>query len=74
MVGGSLDDPLRDGEPDVRIHADPGVVVADRHDRGAVLADERQDALQALFLAGHRVEQRLALVDGEPGLKRLDDR
>ena len=74
VVGGTLDDPLGDREPDVGIHADAGVVVADRHDRGAVLADERQDALEALLLAGHRVEQRLALVDGEPGLERLDDR
>ena len=74
VVGGALDDPLRDREPDIRVHADPGVVVADRDDRGAVLADERQDALEALLLAGHRVEQRLALVDGEPGLERLDDR
>ena len=38
------------------------------------LLDERQDALEALLLAGHRVDQRLALVDGEAGLERLDDR
>ncbi len=38
------------------------------------LRDQRQDALEALLLAGDRVEQRLALVDGEPGLERLDDR
>ena len=74
VVGGALHDPLGDREPDVGVHADPGVVVADRDDRRAVLADERQDALQALLLAGHRVEQRLALVDGEAGLERLDDR
>ena len=74
VVGGPLDDPLGDREPDVRVHADPGVVVADGDDRRAVLADERQDALEALLLAGHRVEQRLALVDREPGLERLDDR
>ena len=65
VVGRPLDDPLGDREPDVGVHADPGVVVADRDDRRAVLADERQDALEALLLAGHRVEQRLALVDGE---------
>ena len=74
VVGGPLDDPLGDREPDVRVLADAGVVVADRHDRGAVLADERQDALEALLLAGHRVDQRLALVDREPRLERLDDR
>ncbi len=74
VVGSPLDDPLGDREPDVRVHADPGVVVADGDDRGAVLADQRQDALEALLLTGHRVEQRLAPVDREPGLERLDDR
>ena len=54
--------------------ADAGVVVADRDDRRAVLADQRQDALEALLLAGHGVDQRLADVDREPGLERLDDR
>ena len=31
----------------------PGVVVADRDDRRAVLPDQRQDPLQPLLLAGH---------------------
>ena len=30
-------------------------------------------ALEPLVLAGHRVDERLALVGGEPGLERLDD-
>ena len=38
VVGGPLDDALGDREPDVGVLADPGVVVADRDDRGAVLA------------------------------------
>src|SRR5436309_1669779 len=63
VVGGPLDDPFGDREPDVGVHADPGVVVADRDDRGAVLADERQDALEALLFPGDRIEQGLALVD-----------
>ena len=46
----------------------------DRDDGRAVPADQRQDPLQALVLAGHGVHQRLALVDGEAGLERLDDR
>ena len=33
VVSGPLDDPLRDGEPDVGVLADPGLVVADRDDR-----------------------------------------
>ena len=74
VVGGALDDPLGDREPDVRVHRDAGLVVADRDDRAAVLLDQRQDALEALLLAGHAVEQGLALVDGETGLERLDDR
>ena len=74
VVGGALDDPLGHTEPDVRIHADAGLVVADRDDRAAVLLHERQDALEALVLAGHAVEQGLALVDGEARLERLDDR
>ena len=74
VVRGPLDDPLRDREPDVRVLEMPGLVVADRDDRRAVLPDQRQDALQALLLAGHGVDERLALVDGEPGLERLDDR
>ena len=74
MVRGPLDDPLGDREPNVRVHADPGVVVADRHDGSTVFPHQRQDALEPLLLAGHRVEQWLALVDGKPCLERLDDR
>jgi hypothetical protein len=74
MVGGPFDDPFGDGEADIGIHADARLVVADRHDRAAVLLDQRQDPLEPLLLAGHAVEQRLALVDREAGLERLDDR
>ena len=74
VVRGPLDDPLRDGEPDVRVLADAGLVVGDRDDRRAVLLHERQDALEPLLLAGHAVDERLALVDREAGLERLDDR
>ena len=42
-------------------------------DRGAVLLDERQHPLEPLVLAGDGVDERLALVDGEAGLERLDD-
>ena len=38
------------------------------------LRTERQRPLQPLLLAGHRVEQRLALVDRKAGFERLDDR
>jgi hypothetical protein len=48
--------------------------VADRDDRTAVLLDERQDTLEALFLTRDAVEERLALVGGESGFERLDDR
>ena len=36
--------------------------------------DERQHALHLLVLARDGVDERLALVDGETGLERLDDR
>ena len=74
VIGGALDDLLRDREADVRVLGDAGLVVGDRDDGGAVLLDQRQHGLQPLFLAGHRVDERLALVDGEPGLERRDDR
>ena len=48
VVEGAFDDPLRDTESDVGVLADPGLVVADRDDRGAVLPDQRQDPLEAL--------------------------
>jgi len=57
----------------VRIFGYPGLVVGNRDDRGTVLLDQRQYALQTLILAGHRIDQRLALVDGKPGLERGDD-
>ena len=38
------------------------------------LRDQRQDGLQPLVLGGDRVDQRLALVGGEPGVEHLDDR
>ena len=63
-----------DLEADVGVLADAGLVVGDGDDGGAVLADQGQDALEALVLARHRVDEGLALVDREAGLERLDDR
>ena len=73
VVGGALDDALGDREAHVRVFRDAGLVVADRDDGGAVLLDERQHRLEAFFLAGHGVHERLALVDAKPGLERRDD-
>jgi hypothetical protein len=56
------------------ILGNPGLVVRDRDHGGAVLLDQRQDRLEPLVLAGHRVDQGLTLVDCEPGLERRDDR
>ena len=56
-----------------RLHPDL-VVVREPDHRRAVPRDDRQDRLQPLVLAGHRVDERLALVRGEPRLERLDDR
>ncbi len=74
VVLGALDDLLGDLEAHVRVLGDAGLVVGDGHDRGAVLPDQRQHALEALVLAGDRVDQRLAAIDREPGLERGDDR
>ena len=74
MIRSAFHDAARHLEADVRVLGDAGVVVGDRDDRRAVLADERQDALDALLLAGHGVHERLADVDGEARLERLDDR
>src|SRR5712671_278527 len=73
MVHRPLDDFLRHREAHVRIFGYPGLVVRYRDYRGAVLLDERQHGFQTLILAGHRIDQRLALVDGKPGLERGDD-
>ena len=56
VVGGPLDDLLGDREADVGVLGDAGLVVGDRDDRGAVLLDQRQDPLEPLVLAGHRVD------------------
>ena len=74
VVGGRVHDLLGDPEPHVGILADPGLVVRDRDDRGAVLGDQREHRFDPFVLAGHRVDERLALVRGEPGFERGDDR
>ena len=65
---------LRDLEADVRILGNAGLVVRDRDDRGAVLLHERQHRFESLFLAGDRVDERLAPVDRETRGQRGDDR
>ena len=74
VVEGAFDDPLRDTESDVGVLADPRLVVADRHDRRAVLPDQWENPFEALVLAGDAVHERLAAIDREPRLERLDDR
>ena len=53
---------------------DARLVVREADHGGAVLGDDRQDQLEAVVLAGHRVDEGLALVGVEPGLERLDHR
>ena len=74
VVAGRLDDLGRDLEPLLGRLGDPGLVVGEPDHRRAVLGHERQDLLQPLVLAGDGVHERLALVDRQPGLERLDDR
>jgi hypothetical protein len=73
VVGGAFDDLLGDGVAHFGIFGDAGLVIGDGNDSGAVLLHQRQHALHLLVLAGHRVHQRLALVDREAGFQRLDD-
>ena len=73
VVAGGGDDLLRHLDAALRLHRDL-VVVREPDDRRAVLRHERQDRLEPLVLARHRVDERLALVRGEPGLERLDHR
>ena len=74
MVHRPLDDFLGDRIAHVRILGNAGLVVRDRDHRGAVFLDQRQHAFQPFVFAGHRIDQRLALVDREPRLERGDDR
>ncbi len=74
VIRGALDDLLRDGEAHVGIFRDAGLVVGDRDDGGAILLHQRQHDFEPLFLAGHRIHQRPALVDGKAGFERGDDR
>src|SRR5215472_8462501 len=74
VIGGALHDLPGHLEAHIGILGDPGLVVGDRYHRCAVLLHERQHRFQALLLAGDRVDERLALVDGESRLERLDDR
>jgi hypothetical protein len=74
MVAGGRHDLAGDLQALLRRLGDAGLVVGQADDRGAVAGDEGQDLLEALVLARDRVDQRLALVDREAGLERLDDR
>jgi hypothetical protein len=74
VVAGRGDDLARDVEPLLRGLGDAGLVVGEPDHGRAVARDQREDRVEALVLAGDRVHERLALVDREAGLQRLDDR
>ena len=74
MVEGAFDNFFGDCQPDFGVFRDAGFVVGDADHSGAILFDQRQHGFQPFFFAGHRVDQRLALVDGEPALQCGDDR
>jgi len=66
-------DLARDREPALRLHRDL-VVVGEGDHGGAVVRDEGEDRLQPFVLSRDGVHERLALVRGQAGLERLDDR
>src|SRR5215831_2948779 len=74
VVSGAMHDLLRHLEADIGILGDAGLVVGDRHHRGAVLLHERQHRFEPLLFAGDRVDERLALVDGKSRLERFHNR
>ena len=74
MVRGPVDDLAGHLESDVRVLRDTGLVVRDCDHGGAVLGTQRQHPLHLLVLAGHRVDQGLALIDSQARLEGLDDR
>jgi hypothetical protein len=71
VVACGRDDLLRNLDAALRLHRDLVVVRKPDHG-GAVLRDEGEDGLETLVLAGDGVDERLALVGGEPRLERLD--
>ena len=57
----------------VRVFRDTGLVVGNGDDGGAVLRDQGEHRFEPVFLAGHGVDQRLALVGGQARLQRRHD-
>ena len=74
MVGGALDDASGKRQSLLGDHGDPGLVVRHADHGGAVLLDQRQDPLHAVFFSRDGVDQRLALIGGQSRLQRFDDR
>ncbi len=74
VIRGAVHDLLRHLEAHVRVLGDPGLVVGNRHHRGAIFLYQRQHRFQTLVLAGDGIHQRLAFVDGEARRQRGDDR
>ena len=72
-IGSAVDDLLRHLETHVGVLGDAGLVIGDGDDSRTVLLHQRQHDFQALFLAGHRIQQGLALVDLEAFFQRRDD-
>src|SRR5688572_22778978 len=74
VIHRAMHDLACDLEANVRILGNARLVVRYRDDGRTVLLDERQDGFEAILLAGDRVHEGLALVHGEPGGERGDDR
>ncbi len=68
-IGGALDDLLGNGEANVRVLGNAGVVVRDGDHGHVVLLDQRQDAFEPFFLAGDGIEQRTSLGGLQTGLE-----
>src|SRR5208283_820050 len=73
LLGGDVDELADQLEPPGRLLGDLLLVVRQADHGGPVLLDQGQDRVQPLVLGGYRVDQRLALVGGQPGVEHLDD-
>ena len=66
-----LINPFCDPDPSFRVRRDPVLIEDQRHQHAAVLADQREYRLDALFFAVDGVDHGLSVVDAHSSLERV---